>query len=167
MNLENKTIAPSSAGGGSAAIAAKLRRAILDGAYLYRDRLPSERELAEHFGASRSTVREALRQLEEVHLVSRRIGSGTFVTHDSEFGGTNIAEVTSPLQLIEVRFAIEPHMTRLAVANASARPCRTPAHLPCGPLGGENEWFTPSRASTRWVPRARPLRSPHASASMA
>ncbi len=121
MNLQIRKIAPSAASSGSAAIAANLRRAILDGAYGYRERLPSERELAEHFGASRSTVREALRQLEEVHLVSRRIGSGTFIVHDAEFGGTNIADVTSPLELIEVRFAIEPHMTRLAVVNASAR----------------------------------------------
>jgi DNA-binding FadR family transcriptional regulator len=106
---------------GSAAIAAQLRRGILDGAYNYRERLPSERELADHFGASRSTIREALSQLQDMHLVSRRIGSGTFVTHDAEFGGTNIAEVTSPLELIEVRFAFEPHMTKLAVINATAR----------------------------------------------
>ena len=66
-------------------------------------------------------MREALRQLEDLHLVSRRIGSGTFVTHDAQFGGTNIAEVTGPLELIEVRFAFEPHMTRLAVVNATAR----------------------------------------------
>lgn len=112
---------PAAATAGSAAIAAQLRRAILDGAYDYRERLPGERELADHFGASRSTVREALRQLEDMHLVSRRIGSGTFVTHDSEFGDTNIAEATSPLELIEVRFAIEPYMTRLAVINATGR----------------------------------------------
>ena len=121
MSLENKDSAPSAASSGSAAIATNLRRAILDGAYGYRERLPSERELAEHFGASRSTVREALRQLEDMHLVNRRIGSGTFIVHDAEFGGTNIADVTSPLELIEVRFAIEPHMTRLAVVNASSR----------------------------------------------
>jgi DNA-binding FadR family transcriptional regulator len=106
---------------GSAAIAAQLRRAILGGAYDYRERLPSERELADHFAASRSTVREALRQLEDMHLVSRRIGSGTFVTHNAEFGGPNIAEITSPLELIEVRFAFEPHIARLAAINATAR----------------------------------------------
>jgi DNA-binding FadR family transcriptional regulator len=106
---------------GSAAIAAQLRRAILGGAYDYRERLPSERELADHFTAARSTVREALRQLEDMHLVSRRVGSGTFVTHNAEFGGPNIAEITSPLELIEVRFAIEPPMTRLAAINGTAR----------------------------------------------
>ncbi len=112
---------PAAATTGAAAIASQLRRAILDGSYDYRERLPSERELADHFGASRSTIREALKQLEDMHLVSRRIGSGTFVTHDADFGGTNIAEITSPLELIEVRFAVEPHMTRLAVVNATSR----------------------------------------------
>ena len=33
----------------------------------------------------------------------------------------DVADATSPLELIEVRFAIEPHMVRLAVTNASAR----------------------------------------------
>ena len=64
-----------SAAGGAATIAAQLRRAILDGTYGYRERLPAERELAQHYSASRSTVREALRQLEEGNLVTRRIGS--------------------------------------------------------------------------------------------
>jgi DNA-binding FadR family transcriptional regulator len=120
-NGETAMEPPAAVTTGSAAIAVQLRRAILDGAYDYRERLPSERELADHFGASRSTIREALSQLEDMHLVSRRIGSGTFVTHDAEFGGTNIAEVTSPLELIEARFAFEPHMTKLAVVNATAR----------------------------------------------
>jgi len=41
------SVPPTAAGSGSAAIAAKLRRAIMEGAYVYRERLPSERELAE------------------------------------------------------------------------------------------------------------------------
>ena len=121
MKKDEGSVPPSAASSGSAAIAAKLRRAILEGVYVYRERLPGERELAEHFGASRSTVREALRQLDDMHLVSRRMGSGTFVNHDAEFGGSNITDVTSPLELIDVRFAIEPQMARLAVSNATKR----------------------------------------------
>ncbi len=106
---------------GSAAIAARLRRAILDGNYADGERLPAERDLAQHFDASRSTVREALRRLEELHLVTRRIGSGTFVNHKPALDESNIAEVTSPIVLIEVRLAIEPQMARLVVVNATAR----------------------------------------------
>jgi len=107
--------------GGSAAIASRLRQAILEGSYGYGERLPAERDLAEHFGASRSTVREALRRLEEANLVIRRIGSGTFVSHRPSHADGNIAELTSPLELIEVRLGVEPRIARLAVVNATAR----------------------------------------------
>jgi DNA-binding FadR family transcriptional regulator len=106
---------------GAAAIAARLHEAILKGTHAHGERLPAERHLAEHFGTSRSTVREALRQLEEMALVTRRIGSGTFVNHPAEPGEGRVAENTSPLQLIEVRQAVEPHMARMAVAHATAR----------------------------------------------
>ena len=106
---------------GAASIAGQLRRAILDGTYGYRERLPAERDLAAHFGASRSTVREALKQLEENQLVSRKIGSGTFVLFRGDEEDGHIAEQTSPLELIDVRLAVEPDIARLAAVNASGR----------------------------------------------
>ena len=110
---------------GAAAIAARLREAILGGAYARGQRLPAERHLAEHFGTSRSTVREALRQLEAMALVSRRIGSGTFVDGAGAAVQGHVAENTSPLELIEVRQAVEPQMARLAVLHATARDLET------------------------------------------
>ena len=106
---------------GSAGIAVELRRAILDGAYNYGERLPAERQLARLFGASRTTVRAALERLAGDALVSRRVGSGTFVSYRTAGSDEDVAEETSPLELIEVRLAVEPHMTRLAVSNATAR----------------------------------------------
>lgn len=106
--------------GGSAGIAAQLRRSILEGAYSFSERLPAERHLAESFGVSRGTVREALRRLEELGMVTRQIGSGTFVTYREFAEQAAIADVTSPLELIDVRFGIEPQMVRLAIANATA-----------------------------------------------
>ena len=106
--------------GGSAGIAAKLRRAIIDGAYGLNERLPAERELAELFQTSRGTIREALRRLQELGMVDRQIGSGTFVTYRQFSEHTEIADVTSPLELIDVRLGIEPQIVRLAVANATA-----------------------------------------------
>lgn len=112
---------PSTISGGATAIAARLQQAILDGTYAFGARLPAERDLAGHFGASRSTVREALRRLEERRLLTRRIGSGTFVSHRPTPDGSYIAELTSPLELIEVRLALEPHIARLAAINATGR----------------------------------------------
>ncbi len=51
--------------GGSAGIAAQLRRSIVEGVYGFSDRLPAERHLAETFDVSRGTIREALRRLED------------------------------------------------------------------------------------------------------
>ena len=129
---------------GSAWIAAELRRAILGGAYGYGDRLPAERELARQFAASRTTVRAALNGLAEDGLVSRRIGSGTFVNYRPRSADEDVAEMTSPLELIEVRLAVEPHMTRLAVLNASARDIERMAEA-LGELetaGGDAEHFS-------------------------
>lgn len=47
------------------------------------DMLPSERELTIRYGVSRTTVRLALRELEDMGLVVRRHGKGTFVASNS------------------------------------------------------------------------------------
>lgn len=105
---------------GSAGIASELQRAIVDGEYQFNERLPAERELATRFGAARGTVREALRQLEQMRLVTRKVGSGTYVRYRSQ-PHDDVADTTSPLELIDVRLAVEPSMTRLAVLHANAR----------------------------------------------
>ena len=106
---------------GSQAITAELRRAILGGDFADGERLPPERDLAGAFGVSRTTVRRALKRLEDFGLVVRRVGSGTFINHQPSAQVWDIADVISPLKLIEVRLAVEPRMTRLAALNASAR----------------------------------------------
>lgn len=103
--------------GGVGKISAHLRRAIETGAYHEGDRLPPERELAVAFDAARSTVRRALDQLEKAGLVSRRIGSGTYVSSGQQ--ADDLADEISPLQLIEARLAVEPFTTRLAVLHAT------------------------------------------------
>ena len=47
------------------------------------DKLPSERELAEELGVSRTVLREAIKALEERELVEVRHGSGTFIRSPS------------------------------------------------------------------------------------
>jgi DNA-binding FadR family transcriptional regulator len=113
----------SKSGRGPRAISAYLQRAIETGAYGEGDRLPPERELAATFQAARSTVRRALDQLEKAGLVSRRLGSGTFVgaTTASNRKTHDLADQVSPIQLIEARLAVEPFTTRLAVLHATRR----------------------------------------------
>ncbi len=102
-------------------VAAQLRRRILEGDYSYEERLPAERNLAEEFGVSRGTIRSVLQILEQQHLVTRQIGSGTYVSHKEVTNQQEISSVTSPIEMVEVRIAIEPQMVRLAIANSSSR----------------------------------------------
>ena len=106
---------------GSAWITGQLRQAILDGRYAPGEKLPAERKFACAFGASRATIRTALSRLETERLVTRRLGAGTFVNTDLLADNEEVADLTSPLELIEVRLGIEPNMVRLAVLNEIGR----------------------------------------------
>jgi len=57
----------------------ELRQAITGGTFRPGTQLPTEAELCEMLGVSRTVVREALRMLEDDGLVARRHGVGTFV----------------------------------------------------------------------------------------
>lgn len=57
----------------------ELRQAILGGTFRPGSQLPTEAELCEMLGVSRTVVREALRVLDDDGLVVRRHGVGTFV----------------------------------------------------------------------------------------
>jgi GntR family transcriptional regulator len=61
-------------------IADSLRQDIEAGRLAGGDQLPTEQELAETWGASRSTIREAIRVLATRGLVEARPGQGTFVS---------------------------------------------------------------------------------------
>lgn len=60
-------------------VADRLRRKIAAGDYAVGAQLPSEEDLCQEFGVSRITVRAALAQLVDAHLLRRQRGKGTFV----------------------------------------------------------------------------------------
>lgn len=102
---------------GAVDIAGMLRREITRGVYGARDRLPAERILADIHNVARGTVREALNQLAEQGLVDIRPGSGTYVADESAGDANPIIANASPLELVDARFALEPHICRLAVLH--------------------------------------------------
>jgi GntR family transcriptional regulator len=61
-------------------LAQQLREQIVDGRFGAGEALPSERDLCALMGASRVTVRKAIELLIDEGLLTRRQGSGTFVT---------------------------------------------------------------------------------------
>lgn len=61
-------------------IVARIETMILEGTLKAGERLPAERVLAEQFGVSRPSLREALQKLAAKGLLISRQGGGTFVT---------------------------------------------------------------------------------------
>src|SRR5262245_65034173 len=125
--VAESTSAPVSVARASSAIAEQIRTAILTGRLKAGDRLSPERELAEQFGVSRVTVRDALRSLEAMGLIEVKVGArgGAFVTAPT---GSKVAQtmsdmmlmsVTSPEDIVEARLIVELGTVTLACARAA------------------------------------------------
>ncbi|WP_233252589.1 FadR/GntR family transcriptional regulator [Maritimibacter sp. 55A14] len=100
-------------------MATELRRSIESGEFQRFERLPPSRTLAENLGVARNTLRAALIQLEKEGLLETRPRSGTYVTSpDQEVVVLTAVEEATPLELIDARFALEPHICRLCVLHA-------------------------------------------------
>ncbi len=90
------------------------------------DVLPPERELAQKFGVSRGSVREAIRSLELIGLVKPHQGIGTVVREPS--ADTLVSPLAAVIvqkrklvgELLDVRKIIEPPLARRAALHASA-----------------------------------------------
>ena len=100
---------------GSADVASLIRRDIIKGIYRQHERLPASRQMAETHGVARNTLRDALAQLERKKLIQTRAGSGTYVTYQKGTETIEALEHANPLELIDARFALEPHLCRLSV----------------------------------------------------
>lgn len=91
------------------------------------DKLPSERELAEMLGVSRSSIRDAIRSLELMGMVEPRQGAGTIVR---EFSSDS--SLVNPLanalkrkearisELLDFRKMLEPPLAARAATHVSA-----------------------------------------------
>ena len=104
-------------------IAARIKELILEGAFEPGAPLPSERVLAQQFGVSRGSVRDAFRKLEMLGLLEARHGSGTFPQKLSV--DNLVAPLASVLtynrdlqdELFDARRMFEPAVARVAAAR--------------------------------------------------
>ncbi len=88
-------------------------------------KLPSEPDLAEHFGVSRATLRTAIKMLKLSGVLRSKNGSGTFVQQNA----TKILEnkelaivISKPENISELvlsRYTLEPQLCALAAENAT------------------------------------------------
>jgi len=92
---------------------AKIQEFIASGEYRAGSRLPPERELAEQFGVSRPTIREAIIALEAKGLVSVKTGSGVYVLEQKEDHGV-LGSMFSAFEVIEARVFVEGEAAALA-----------------------------------------------------
>src|SRR6266550_2611205 len=105
----------------------QIHQLIKEGRLRARDQLPSERELAETFKVSRTSVREALRALETQGLIVSRTGAGNFVADlpvealVGPLARMLIDEKTALADVFELRKLIEPHIAALAAERATKR----------------------------------------------
>jgi GntR family transcriptional repressor for pyruvate dehydrogenase complex len=109
-------------------VAERIQSKILSGALRPGDRLPPERELADRLKVNRSSVREALKKLEQLGLVTSQQGSGTRVRSIEEAsldvlmrllfldGRPNIPWIRD---FLDLREAIAPGVMRLVIERAS------------------------------------------------
>lgn len=116
-------------------IAGAIREQIISGSLPVDERLPSEAELAEHFGVSRPTMREALKRLAAQNLIRTLRGAtgGAFINRLS-FEEAYRQQITTSTLLLsmndisfetacEARFALERACTALSAER------RSPDHL--------------------------------------
>ncbi len=78
----------------------RIKEDIQNGIYTEKEKLPSEFELSKSMGVSRATLREALRILEEEHVIIRRHGVGTFV-HTKPLFLSGIEQLNSVTKMIQ------------------------------------------------------------------
>ena len=105
-------------------LAALLRGLIDTGALRPGDRLPTEHQLAQTHGVSRTVVREAMHQVRSRNLVHVRQGSGVYVAAAPQnlplaFDPRVLESVHSVVHVVEVRRVLEGEMAALAAERAS------------------------------------------------
>ena len=102
---------------------AELKAFIAEGGFRSGDRLPSERDLMNNLGMTRTMLRRALDTLEREGAIWRHVGKGTFLANLSASGETDaftdIGRQLGPVRMMRARLCIEPAIAREAAINAS------------------------------------------------
>lgn len=103
-------------------VAAHIEQMIVSGELSAGDRLPAERELASSLGVSRTSLREAMFELERKQLVVRQQGRGSIVAAPPAaaaelFGGLSGLDAELG-NAVELRDIVEPRIAQFAALRA-------------------------------------------------
>jgi GntR family transcriptional repressor for pyruvate dehydrogenase complex len=111
-------------------IAAKITELITSDDLKPGDRLPTEHELSEQLGVSRTVVREAVKVLVATGRVYTRRGSGLYVANKASSSATTMLDSLTPgdpievISLYEFRLTLEPQAARLAAERITPHELR-------------------------------------------
>jgi GntR family transcriptional repressor for pyruvate dehydrogenase complex len=104
----------------------RFQEMLREGVLTQGTRLPSERELAAHFKVARSSLRQALKVLEIMGVITQKVGDGSYLNTDTsavlavpmEF--LFLLDDTPVEDLTELRLLMEPGLARLAAQRATS-----------------------------------------------
>ena len=104
----------------------RFQQMLSDGVLSPGTKLPPERELATHFQVARSSLRQALKVLEIMGVITQKVGDGSYLNRDAsavlavpmEF--LFLLDDTSVQELTELRFMIEPALAAKAAERANS-----------------------------------------------
>lgn len=101
------------------------KRLIIEGALRSGQRLPPERELARGLGVSRNSLRQALKVLEIMGVISQRVGDGTYLNGDAALilgepmNFLILLDGITSHELMEARLIVEPELASRAASRAT------------------------------------------------
>jgi GntR family transcriptional repressor for pyruvate dehydrogenase complex len=104
----------------------RFQQLLSDGLLAPGTKLPPERELAASFGVARSSLRQALKVLEIMGVITQKVGDGSYLNKDAssvlavpmEF--LFLLDDTSLQELTELRLMMEPALAAKAAERANA-----------------------------------------------
>lgn len=110
-------------------ITERLAAEITGGSLAPGSRLPTEQDMVEAMGVSRTVVREAVAALRAEGLVTTRQGAGVFVAADAarrpfRLAADGLTSVDDVLEVMELRAGVETEAAGLAAARATRAACR-------------------------------------------
>lgn len=108
----------------------QMRKQIESGKFKNNERLPSESEMIDAFGVSRTVVREAISNLKAIGMVATRQGVGAFVVRNSSNVPFHVEEasldmVQEVVSVLEVRISLETEAAYLAATRRSTADLRS------------------------------------------
>jgi GntR family transcriptional repressor for pyruvate dehydrogenase complex len=109
----------------TAQLIAKIKKRITDGSIVPGSKFPPERELAKEFQVNRASLRQALKVLEIMGVLTQRVGDGTYLSPSAEtilnepIHFLILLDDLSHHELFETRTIVEPELAARAALRAT------------------------------------------------